>query len=304
MRIAALVSATVIGLTLISGCAGPATAAPAVPDLSGFQSTPYDPYLASDEVVYFKTPDGLQCAMVPQQHMAGCAGTLPGAPAGANSIAFSPNDSERGMRATNSPGMVKPGGGSAAVLPVGQKIIYQDIECAVGEGHVTQCTQGTPPQQWLVISPDGSGIGPPTAGLPAGYPDPNDFVRTEESYVPGEGPKNIFPVFTVAGGLTCKISTYSGGQISCGGKLPGVTNGDDEVYVELAGAAGTRKADGLPKPTYPGPVRQLPAGKKISSYGASCMALTDGGVACFGAAGGGPQGFLVTSTATTTFGGR
>jgi hypothetical protein len=307
VKIPALFSVTVIALTAVvlggySG--GRASAAPSVPDLSGFQATPYEPYLASDEVVYFKTPDGLQCAMVPQQHMAGCSGTLPGAPVGANSIAFSPNDTGRGLQVTNNAGTVRPGAGSAAVLPVGRKIVYQDIECGVGEGRVTQCTQGSPPQQWLVIGPNGTGIGPPTAGLPVDYPDPNDFVRTEDSYVPGEGAKNIFPVFTVARGLTCKMSIYSGGQIFCGGKLSGVTNGDDEVYVELAGAAGTRKAQGLPKPTYPGPVRQLPAGRKISTYGSTCMALDDGGVACFGAAGSGPQGFLVTSTTTTTFGGR
>jgi hypothetical protein len=70
---------------------------------------------------------------------------------------------------------------------------------------------------------------------------------TETSYVPGDGPKNIFPVFTVANGLTCKMSIYT--------------------------------------------------------YGATCMATQDGGVACMGG-GVAPQGFLVTSTNTTTFGGR
>ncbi|MDT5095065.1 MAG: hypothetical protein QOH60_4428 [Mycobacterium sp.] len=126
---------------------------------------------------------------------------------------------------------------------------------------------------------------------------------TETSYVPGDGPKNIFPVFTVANGLTCKMSIYSGGTIACGGKLPGVSNGDNEVFVEFAGPAGTRKAEAPPKPTYPGPVKQLPAGQKVYTYGATCMATQDGGVACMGG-GVAPQGFLVTSTNTTTFGGR
>jgi hypothetical protein len=288
----------------LSGCSGgEATAAPAVPDLSGFQSIPMEPYLASDKVVYFKTPGGLQCEMVPQQHLAACVGALPGAPAGANQIVFSPFDSDRGLRVTSKPLFGKPGGDAPAVLPAGKKIAYRDIECAVGEGQLTQCVQGTPAEQWLVISPSDTGVGPPTPGLPPGYPDPNDFVRTEKSYVPGEGAKNIFPVFTVPNGLTCKMSIYSGGTIACGGMLPGVTNGDNEVYVELGGQSGTRKADGPPKPTYPGPVQQLPAGQKIYTYGATCMATPDGGVACTGGGGNGAQGFLVTATNTTTFGG-
>ena len=41
---------------------------------------------------------------------------------------------------------------------------------------------------------------------------------------------------------------------------------------------------------------------RIDVSGVTCMA-TDDGVACVGSAGGPPQGFQVTSSETTTFGG-
>ena len=86
--------------------------------------------------------------------------------------------------------------------------------------------------------------------------------------------------------------------------LPGVDGSDDEVFAQLPGPVGTRRA-GTPRlanPDYPGVVKELPIGHRIDSYGATCMA-TDDGVACFGAAGGAPQGFRVSASETTTFGG-
>jgi len=118
----------------------------------------------------------------------------------------------------------------------------------------------------------------------------------------------LVPVFTVAGGLTCKMSMFSGGVIGCDttppAVLPGVEGGADEVFAQLPGPVGTRKS-GQPRlatPDYPGVVKELPVGHRIDSYGATCMA-TDDGVACFGAAGGAPQGFQVSASETTTFGG-
>ena len=52
-----------------------------------------------------------------------------------------------------------------------------------------------------MIAPSGTGVGPRTAGLPPGFPDPNDYLVGDESYVVGIGAKNLFPVFTVGGGL-------------------------------------------------------------------------------------------------------
>ena len=300
---AALASAAVVGLGLIAGAA-PASADPAPPDLSGYQETPVDPFTFGGEV-YFQTPGGLLCAIRPGQGRAGCDGPLPGASAGANEIVLAADEPARGLRATSSPQFVKPSGPAAAVLPAGRKLVFADFECAVGDGPNTVCTKGTPPAQWMVIGPSGASTGPGTPGLPPGFPDPNDFVVGDQSYVVGTGPKNIFPVFTVSGGLTCKMAMYSGGEIGCDGKLPGIDTGDDEVFVQLPGSVGTRKAGNPPfsRPSYPGPVKQLPAGQRIDSYGATCMATADGGVACYGAVGGPPQGFIVSNSATTTFGG-
>jgi len=239
--------------------------------------------------------------------MAGCDGPMPRGSGGANQIVLSADQAHRGLRITANPLFVKSTGGAAAVLPVGHKIVLDDFACAVDDAKVF-CTKGNPVAQWLSITPDGSSVGPPTPGLPVGFPDPNDFVVGDESYIVGTGAKNLFPVFTVGSGLTCKMTMFSGGVIGCDttppAVLPGVDGSDDEVFAQLPGPVGTRRA-GTPRlatPDYPGVVKELPIGHRIDSYGATCMA-TDDGVACFGAAGGSPQGFQVSGSGTTTFGG-
>ncbi len=309
MRSAAVFAAAAIAAPFSLCVAGPAAAAPGAPDLSAYQPAPVERYLdtsANGGEVYFQTPDGLLCAMRPAQGRAGCDGPLPGAPTAANEIVLSGDQYSRGLRATATPQFVKPTGGAARVLEVGHKITFADFECAVGEGPKTVCTKGTPPSAWMTVSADGTGIGPRTAGLPADVPDPNDFIGSDDSYLVGIGPKNVFPVFSVSGGLTCKIGMFSGGEIACDGELPGVDNGDNEVFTRVPGPVGTRKAGSPPfsTPAYPGPVRELPAGHRIDSHGGTCMALEDGGVACLAAVGGPPQGFVVTAEDTETFGGQ
>ena len=139
---------------------------------------------------------------------------------------------------------MKPSGGAAPVLPVGRKLAFADFECAVGPGPSTYCVKGSPATQWMIVSPSRTGVGPATDGLPAGFPDPNDFVLGDDTYLVGTGAKNLFPVFTVDGGLTCSIIIFSGGEIGCDGPLPGVRNGDDEVYAQLPGSVGTRRSVG------------------------------------------------------------
>ncbi|CAN5860222.1 hypothetical protein BH09ACT7_BH09ACT7_19800 [soil metagenome] len=295
--------------------AGPASAAPAAPDLSGYQEIAVDPYVdnaAGGGEVYFQTPDGLLCAMRPVTGVAGCDGKLPATLTGVNEIVLAHDVVQRGLRATANPLFVKPSGGAAPVLHAGQKIAYADFECAVGTSDagrpVTMCTKGgdpgAPPAQWLVISSEKTGIGPRTEGLPEDFPDPNNFVVGDESYVVGVGAKNIFPTFTAGNGLTCKIVMFSGGQIGCDGPLPAVTGGENEVYAELPGPVGIRKTDvpAYRNPTYPGPVHQLPVGYRVSSLGGTCMS-TEGGVACYGNIMGAAQGFVVSPDKTWTLGG-
>ena len=91
----------------------------------------------------------------------------------------------------------------------------------------------------------------------------------------GTGRKNMFPVFTVEGGLTCAIVIFSGGEIGCDGPLPGVTGGENEIFAQLPGTTGIRRTE-KPKfstPAYPGQIKQLPVGHRVNGIGATCMAI-------------------------------
>jgi hypothetical protein len=301
MRIAMTLLAVLMGV-LASPATSPAGAEPlAMPDLSGFvQVSPY-PYVSGSEA-YFQTPDGLLCAIQPDRGAAGCDGRLPATLIGVNEIVLAEDVNMRGLRATANPRFVKASGGAAPVLHEGQKIVFGDFECGVGPGSLTVCTKGQPAAQWMVVSPTRTGVGPATVGLPQGFPDPNDFVVGDDTYVVGTGAKNMFPVFTVDGGLTCSIIIFSGGEIGCDGPLPHVAGGENQVFTQLPGISGTRRADDgrFSTPAYPGHVRQLPVGYRINGTGSTCMAIK-GGVACYGTLAGATQGFEVSPAGTMTF---
>ncbi|WP_370499775.1 hypothetical protein NWT09_22200 [Mycolicibacterium sp. jd] len=275
---------------------------PGIPDLRGYRTVPLDGYVV-DGAAYFQTPDGLDCAILPTNGTAGCDGPLPATPAGANEIVLAAEVDTRGLRTTANPSFLAPPGHAAPVLPEGAKIVYGDFECAAGSGPITLCAKGTPAMQWMMISAERTGIGPATDGLPPGFPDPNDFVVGDDDYLVGTGPKNMFPIFTVEGGLTCSIVTFSGGEIGCNGPLPGVNGGENEIFAQLPGTTGIRRTDN-PKfstPDYPGQIRRLPVGHRVNGIGGICMAIA-GGVACYGTLAGHAQGFEVSATETTTFG--
>lgn len=296
-------------LTVLIGVVAPSTAAPAgaepptMPDLRGYALVASDPYLA-DREAYFQTPDGLLCAIQPDRGTAGCDGQLPGTLRGVNEIVLAADLNARGLRATANPRFVKTSGGAAPVLHDGQKIALGDFECAIGPGPRTACTKGSPTAQWMVVAPARTGIGPATEGLPEGFADPNDFVVGDETYVVGAGAKNLFPVFTTDGGLTCSMIVFSGGEIGCNGSLPGVANGENEIFTQLPGTSGIRRTDRprFTTPAYPGSVLRLPAGYRVNGIGSTCMAIT-GGVACSATLAGTSQGFTVSPAGTSTFGG-
>jgi hypothetical protein len=298
-----LVLLTVLVGVLASTTAPAGADAQAMPDLSGYTTVSTYPFVMGNEV-YFQTPDGLLCAIQPARGAAGCDGRLPGTPAEVNEIALGTDASTRGLLATANHRFVKSTGNAAPLLREGQKILFEDFECAVGAGSFTACIKGQPASQWMVVSPNGTGVGPRTAGLPPGFPDPNDFVVGDETYIVGQGAKNLFPVFTVDGGLTCSIIVFSGGEIGCDGPLPLVLGGENEVYAQLPGAAGIRRTD-APKfttPRYPGPVKQLPVGHRVHGSDSICMAIY-GGVACTATFNGAVHAFEVTPSGVSTFGG-
>jgi hypothetical protein len=296
-------------LAVLLGVMASSTAAPAgaepppPPDLSGYAVVAPDAFVSAGEV-YFQTPDGLLCAIQPNRGAAGCDGRLPATLLGTNEIVLAADVNTRGLRSTADPRFVKSIGGAAPVLHEGEKIVFGDFECAVGPGPLTACTKGAPVAQWMVVSPGHTGVGPGTDGLPPGFPDPNEFVVGDETYVVGAGAKNLFPVFTVDGGLTCSIIMYSGGSVGCDGPLPGVTGGENEVFTDLPGSSGIRRTD-APKfssPAYPGPITKLPVGYRVNGIGSTCMAIA-GGVACYGTLAGAAQGFEASPAGTSTFGG-
>ncbi len=273
------------------------------PDLRGYLAVVPDAFVMGNEA-YFQTPDGLLCAIRPDRGVAGCDGRLPGLPNGVDEIVLSADAGTQGLRATANHGFVKSTGDAAPLLREGQKLAFGDFECAVGAGSFTACTKGAPVAQWMALSPNGSGLGPATEGLPPGFPDPLDFVVADETYIVGAGAKNMFPVFTVGGGLTCSIIVYSGGEIGCDGPLPGVRAGENEVFARLPGGSGVRRTD-APKfstPAYPGLIKQLPVGYRVRGIDSTCMA-TPGGVACVGTLAGKVSGFQVTPSKVTTFDG-
>lgn len=302
MRSALILLAVLIGV-MASSAAPAAADPPELPDLGAYTTVDSAAFVAGNEA-YFQTPDGLLCGIQPDRGAAGCDGRLPATLKGVNEIVLAADVNTRGLRATASPGFVKSSGDAAPVLHEGQKIVFGDFECAVGAGSLTACTKGQPATQWMVVSPGHTGIGPATEGLPPGFPDPNDFAVGDETFIVGTGAKNMFPVFTVDNGLTCSIIVYSGGEIGCDGPLPGVRGDENEVFTQLPGSSGTRRAD-TPKfsvPAYPGPIKRLYVGYRVNGIGSTCMAVT-GGVACMGTLAGAVQGFEVTPTGVTTFGG-
>jgi hypothetical protein len=288
---------------------------PPAPDLRGFAEVSAGDYLVTQQqerYVSFRTPDGLTCRI---EYAVGCDGALHGTPAPANEVVLYGHPPQAvevepdTFRRTSKPHFTRPAGSPAKVLPVGHKIVYNNFQCAAETGAITMCARGSPPASWFVLSPARSGIGPRNAGLPARFPDPHDFVISDQSYTVGSGARNMFSFFTVASELTCAIEIFSGGAFGCDGPLPGAPEGENEIYVDLsAHQVGMHKTD-TPRfktPAYPGTIRQLPVGYRLDyTYGiyTTCLATSDGGVACYAQTPRHLQGFVVTSGSAWTFGG-
>lgn len=291
---------------------------PPQPDLNGFAEVSAADYLVNaqdSKYVSFQTPDGLECRI---GGMVGCDGALRGTPAPANEVELFGHpqvDVEvepDGFRQTSKPQFTAPAGSPPKILPVGHRIVYDDFQCAVNVGAITICSRGVPPASWFVLSPARSAIGPRSPKLPPRFPDPHDFVIDDQDYGVGSGRTRMFPYFTVAAGLMCKIEIFSGGVFGCDGPLPGAPQDENEIYVDLSGRTVGMRAAASPRFTSPnasGGIRRLPAQHRIDytyeTY-TTCMATADGGVACVANNAGhpeGPKGFVVAAHSAWTFGG-
>jgi hypothetical protein len=288
---------------------------PPQPDFSGYAEVSADDYVVTDQYsmyVSFKTPDGLDCRI---GGIIGCDGALRGTPAPANEVELFGHPQAAvevepdGFRQTSNPQFAAPAGSSPKTLPVGHKIVYGDFQCAVKVGAVTFCSRGLPPASWFVLSPGRSAMGPRSPNLPARFPDPHDFVIDDRDYGVGSGRTRMFPYFSVASGLTCKIEIFSGGVFGCDGPLPGAPQDENEIYVDLSGRKVGMRAAQSPRFTSPnasGAIRRLTAQRRLDytyqTY-TTCMATADGGVACVADNSGHLEGFVVSAHSAWTFGG-
>jgi hypothetical protein len=286
--------------------------APPAPLLNGYPEVAADDYRAGDRDVQswaFETPDGLTCRIGPE---IGCDGVIHGTLAPANEVVLNGSRAAAavdvepdGFRQTSRPRFAPPPGSPAKLLPPRHRIIVNDLQCAVDTGAITVCTRGQPNTSWFVLSPNRSGIGPRVAGLPPRFPDPHDFVVDEQDYTVGSKSPPMFPYFTVASGLTCEIGVFHGGVFGCDGPLPGMTEADNEIFVDLtAHQAGMRTTDS-PRFTTHGPVRRLPTWHRLDythDTVTTCLASSDGGVACYAQLPGHPKGFVVSAHSAWTFG--
>lgn len=144
---------------------------PGFPDLNAFTPVDPAPYTASARGggdTFFKTPDGIQCALPnpypwkPGEHLsAGCSGPLPGLPAGAPA---SPDGCTEISTPTGMPTDLGPysfqKGGSCPILTSqslvpGQKITAGAITCAVGANRLTACIDPAL-NRGFVLQPSGS----------------------------------------------------------------------------------------------------------------------------------------------------
>ncbi len=286
--------------------------APPAPDLNRYPEVAADDYQATDQqdqYLAFRTPDGLSCRIGPS---IGCDGAIRGTLAPANEVVLNgiapPAAVEiepDGFHRTARPRFAPPAGDTAKLLPPRHKIVYKDLQCAVDTGAITMCTRGLPLTGWFVLSPHRSAIGPRVGGLPPKFPDPHDFVVDEQSYGVGPGTKIAFPYFTVASGLTCNIKIFSGGAFGCDGALPGIPEAANEIYVDLSARHVGMRATDQPRFTTHGTIKRLPAWHRIDyTYETftTCLAGSDGGVACYAQLPDHSKGFVVSAHSAWTFG--
>jgi hypothetical protein len=284
--------------------------APPAPQLNGYPAVAADDYQVNDQqdqYLAFQTPDGLTCRIGP---VIGCDGAVRGTLAPANEVVLNgiapPAAVEPdGFHQTARPRFAPPAGSTAKLLPPRHKIVYKDLQCAVDAGAITICSRGLPLTGWFVLSPHRSGIGPRVAGLPPRFPDPHDFVVDEQSYGAASSAKIVFPYFTVASGLTCNIKVFRGGAFGCDGALPGIPEVGNEIYVNLSARQAGMRATDKPRFTTHGAIKRLPAWHRIDyTYETftTCLASSDGGVACYAQLPDHPKGFVVSAHSAWTFG--
>lgn len=163
------------GLTVVGGAPQAAAPPPGFPDLNGFAAMPVESYISTglkgpQRFVTFSTPYNVQCIFtaatdpVPAGATQGvnCEGDIPGysgGPTETESCAVG-TVSSSGVSGfhfqkhlTNCPPRRFTSGAS---LNAGQKVTYQNVTCAVGDGGLVACLDTSLGEHGFVLRPSGS----------------------------------------------------------------------------------------------------------------------------------------------------
>ena len=103
---------------------------------------------------------------------------------GLKSLRYAGTGTGATFEVADAPRFVRASGPAAPVLTEGHRLVDGDLTCAVTTG-TTSCVTGSPAAHWFVLSADGSGIGPSTPGLPAGFPDLSQMPPGLDELPPG-----------------------------------------------------------------------------------------------------------------------
>ncbi len=307
-RIATVVLAVLLVAMPISGCwARPApsqqdtgsptparpqnsVSEPQFPRFEDFTAVPVNDYTRPYEGVFFSTPSGLVCAVGSDRF--GCHGEIPGAPGGANAVAVRPDGSVWFLKTADPVPQPQP-----PVLPPGSRLSVGYVDCVVGPDALTACRVRRERPVGFVVRADSAAL-TPVPRLPAGFPDPRQYVfDSTKVYSKHGGGKNITEYFAVDGDLRCEITSFSGVRASCRGPMPG--RNDNVVSLNISELAWGR-SDTAMDPEYADPLPLLDQGRVVDSRDPSgwCLALYGGGVACSDDGG---HGFVITSSESWSF---
>ncbi|WAY19532.1 hypothetical protein OF855_30710 [Mycolicibacterium fortuitum] len=306
-RIATVVLAALLVAMPISGCrAQPAStpdtgsstpvprpsgvSEPQFPRFEDFTEVPASDYTRPYEGAFFSTPSGLACSVSSDRFV--CRGDIRNAPGGANGVGLRSDGSVWFLKVADPGPQPRP-----PVLQPGSRLSVGDVDCVVGPDALTACrARRTSPVGFVLRA--GSAALTPVSRLPAGFPDPRQYVfDSTKVYTRHGGGKNITEYFAVDGDLRCEITSFSGVRAICRGPMPGRT--ENVVSLNISELAWGYSDTAL-GPEYADPLPHLDQGRAVSSRDPSgwCMALYGGGVACSDDGG---HGFVITSTESWSF---
>ncbi len=160
-------------LGVFPAAAEPAPAPPPIPNVFGnMPVNPADYTVNSGKWFAFAGPAGVVCVLDTLKGNYGCAGPLPGAPAGANLVSAGPLGAPV-FTTTDTPAYAD--AGPVRPLPPNTRLTFRQVSCGVDEAGVVACLNSRE-QVGFVVGPTSTYIGnnnpPPPAEPVPGAPVP------------------------------------------------------------------------------------------------------------------------------------